>query len=126
MGASSQPSTGASAPDSVDLDPTFLAATRTLFAMLRTGSVVAGGGALVTKLLAEGWSRWVVAALSSAFVALGYWIMWAALRKGRILRARYEALGKEGLFSHRQFTVMTVALQVLIATVLGLYLLTGS
>jgi hypothetical protein len=118
MGSSSQPS-----PAAPELDATYMAATRTLFAMLRTGSAVAGGGALVTKLLVTGWPSWLVTALSAAFVLLGYWIMWAALRRGRQLRKHLEITGREALFSHRQFALMTLALQALIAIVVVLFLL---
>ncbi|HEY8210955.1 MAG TPA: DUF202 domain-containing protein [Myxococcaceae bacterium] len=105
------------------LDRTYMAASRTLLAMVRTGASIAGGGALVTKLLVQGWPSWVVIALSSAFVILGYWLMWAALKKGRQLRAQAEPGEMAFLFSHRQFAAMTVVLQVLIAAVVALYLL---
>jgi hypothetical protein len=113
-------------PDELELDPNYLAAIRTLLALLRTGSAVAGGGALVTKLLVQGWPTWVVVALSAAFVVLGYWMMWAAVKKSRHLRTRFEGPGRgEPLFSHRQFAAMTVGLQLLILSVVALYLLGG-
>ena len=65
----------------------------------------------------------MVIALSAAFVVLGYWMMWSALKKSRLLRNLFETAGREPLFTHRQFLVMTFALQVLIVTVVGLYLL---
>ncbi|MGC4113270.1 MAG: hypothetical protein QM765_01050 [Myxococcales bacterium] len=105
-----------------DLDKTYLAATRTLFALLRTGSVIAGGGALATSLLVKGWPRWVVVLLSSGFVLLGYWMMWSALKKGRQLRARLALSGRETLFADWQFALMTIALQLLILAVVVLYL----
>jgi hypothetical protein len=124
MDASSEPSTGdASPPHKLELDATYMAATRTLFAMVRTGAIVAGGGIAVTDLLVEEWPRWVVVTLSSAFSVLGCWLMWAALKKGRQLRTWFEVTGKEVLFPHWQFMAMTLTLQVLILTVLVLYLL---
>src|SRR3954466_4494145 len=105
------------------LDTTYMAATRTLLALVRTGAGIAGGGALVTKLLVQGWPRWVVVALSSAFVVLGYWMMWAAVKTGRKMRARVEDADGGFLVSHRQFIVMTVSLQLLIAAVVVLYVI---
>lgn len=109
----------------LELDTTYMAATRTLLAVVRTGAGIAGGGALVTKLLVQGWPHWVVITLSSAFVVLGYWMMWAAVKTGRKLRVRVEQVERGFLFSHRQFMVMTVSLQLLIATVVVLYVVGG-
>ena len=107
------------------LQTTYMAATRTLLAMVRTGAAISGGGAVVTNLLVKGWPRWVAVTLASAFVVLGYWLMWAALKEGRKLRAKLEAeMGQRGqLFSHRDATFFTVSLQLLLATVLALFLL---
>jgi hypothetical protein len=119
-----EPSSGdSSPPHKSDLDTTYLAVIRTLFAMVRTGAVVAGGGPAVTTLLVAAWPRWVVVTVSSAFTALGCWLMWAAMKKGRQLRARFEVTGRDVLFPHWQFMAMTVTLQALILTVLVLYLL---
>jgi hypothetical protein len=106
------------------LDRTQMAATRTLLAVLRTGAVVSGGGTLVTELLVRGWPRWVATMLSGAFVFLGYWMMWSAVKTARVLRATLERQhpGLGFLFSHREVVVMATTLQVLIATVVVLYL----
>ncbi|MBZ4420194.1 DUF202 domain-containing protein [Myxococcus sp. RHSTA-1-4] len=123
MNTSSPPST--EKPSHLTLENTHMAATRTLLALVRTGAAIAGGGALVTDLLVKGWPRWVVVTLSSAFVVLGYTLMWSALKKGRKLRARLERErpGEEFLFPLREVTVGTVTLQLLIAAVLVLYIL---
>ncbi|QSQ25257.1 DUF202 domain-containing protein [Pyxidicoccus parkwayensis] len=107
------------------LENTHMAATRTLLSLVRTGASIAGGGALVTQLLVKEWPRWVVVALSSAFVILGYWLMWSALKQGRRLRARIEGeqRGEAFLMPLRQVTAWTVALQLLIAMVLALYII---
>ncbi|XXF81604.1 DUF202 domain-containing protein [Myxococcaceae bacterium GXIMD 01537] len=109
----------------LSLENTHMAATRTLLAMVRTGAAIAGGGALVTDLLVKGWPRWVAVALSSAFVILGYALMWSALKTGRKLRARLEReqAGSSFLFPLREVTFGTVTLQLLIATVLVLYII---
>lgn len=107
------------------LDNTHMAATRTLFSLVRTGAGIAGGGALVTDLLIKGSPRWVVLTLSSAFVVLGYSLMWSALKTGRRLRAQVEHKqhGEAFLFPLRKVTVWTLSLQFLILTVLVLYFL---
>jgi uncharacterized protein DUF202 len=123
MNNSSQLSTGNASQ--FTLDNTHMAATRTLLALLRTGAAISGGGALVTELLVKGWPRWVVVMLSSAFVILGYALMWSAVKTGRQLRVRlaHEQVGEAFLFPLRAVTVWTVILQILIATVLVLYIL---
>ncbi len=107
------------------LESNYWAATRTLLALVRTGAAIAGGGALVSELLIKGWPRWVVWVLSTAFVLLGYWLIWAALKKGREMRDRLEVHLAERLFlfPQREVTIVTVVLQVLIAAVMVLYLL---
>jgi uncharacterized membrane protein YidH (DUF202 family) len=119
-------STGdASSRDNLTLENTYMAATRTLLSLLRTGSAIAGGGPLVTKLLVNGWPSWVAATLSAAFVIVGYSLMWSALKKSRQLRARIESerASRAFFFPLRAVTVITGALQLLIATVVVLFLL---
>ncbi|NMO13383.1 hypothetical protein HPC49_08575 [Pyxidicoccus fallax] len=107
------------------LDNNHMAATRTLFSLVRTGAAIAGGGALVTDLLIKTWPRWVVLSISSAFVVLGYALMWSALKTGRRLRAQVEfkQAGEAFLFPLRKVTVWTLSLQFLILMVLVLYFL---
>lgn len=123
MSNSSQPSTGDSSQ--APLDNTHMAATRTLLSLVRTGAAIAGGGALVTDLLVKAWPRWVVITLSSAFVILGYSLMWSALKTGRKLRVQLERQQAHEAFLAplRAVTLWTVALQILIGTVLVLYLI---
>jgi hypothetical protein len=113
MSTSSQ--TSSNEPSHLELENTHMAATRTLLSMVRTGAAIAGGGALVTDLLV---------ALSSAFVVLGYALMWSALKTGRRLRAQLhrEQSAEAFLFPLQAVTFGTVALQILIATVLVLYI----
>lgn len=109
------------------LERTHLAASRTLLALIRTGSVIAGGGALATDLLVKTWPRWVVLVLSTGFILLGYWMMWVAVRKAKKLRARltHDPQTDGFLVTHVQFVLMTVILQILIALVVVLYLFGG-
>ncbi|WP_143196158.1 DUF202 domain-containing protein [Archangium sp. Cb G35] len=123
MDTSSPPSSDK--PSRLTLENTHMAATRTLLSMVRTGAAISGGGALVTELLIKGWPRWVVLLLSSGFVFLGYALMWSALKKGRKMRAQLEReqTGEGFLLPLGEVTAWTVALQLLIATVLVLYLI---
>ena len=123
MNTSSQPSTGDSSQSL--LDSNHMAATRTLLSVVRTGGAIAGGGALVTDLLIKGWPRWVVVMLASSFVVLGYTLMWSALKKGRRLRERLERERPDEafLFPLREVMAVTVTLQILIVTVLVLYIM---
>jgi hypothetical protein len=123
MSDSTQPS--ASESFQLTLDNNHMAATRTLLSLVRTGAAIAGGGALVTDLLVKGWPRWVVVLLSSGFIVLGYALMWSALKTTRKLRLRLEReqAGEAFLLPLRAVTLWTVTLQLLIATVLALYLI---
>ena len=51
------------------------------FALLPTGMAIAGGGAKVTSVLANGWPEWVIALLSGIFILVGFIIMIASLQK---------------------------------------------
>lgn len=123
MSNSSQPS--ASDTFQLTLDNNHMAAARTLLSLVRTGAAIAGGGALVTDLLVKGWPRWVVVMLSSGFIVLGYALMWSALKTTRKLRIRLEReqTGEAFLLPLRAVTIWTVTLQLLVGTVLVLYLI---
>lgn len=109
---------------STQLDSTQMAATRTLLALVRTGAAIAGGGPLVIKLLVNGYPRWVAMTLSSAFVVLGYWLIWMATRRGRRLRRliAQERPGVAYLFPAWEVGTVTIGLQALIVVVLVLFL----
>jgi uncharacterized membrane protein YidH (DUF202 family) len=100
----------------------YLAETRTMLAALRTGFTIASGGAIVTLLLHR-WPDWVVVVLSTAFVLIGFTLVWAALRRHQVLRARARAEGREVEQPAWLYMPMSVALQVLIVVVLVLYVL---
>jgi hypothetical protein len=104
-----------------------MAAVRTLLSLVRTGAVISGGGALVTELLVRAWPRWVVGLLSSAFVLVGYWLMWSAIRTAMALRTQIERErpGQGFLYPHRQVVAVTLVLQILIAIAVALYLIRG-
>lgn len=108
--------------DQLALERTHMASSRTLLALIRTGSVIAGGGSLATEILVKAWPRWVVVVISAGFVFLGYGMMWSAVAMGKRLRARLPRGGLPDvpMLSHVQFVIMTVSLQVLIAVVVVL------
>lgn len=104
------------------LERTHMAATRTYFALLRTGLAIAGGGTLVTSILAEGWPDWVIAILSSAFILVGFVIMIAGLQ--RYISEIENLSGKEEfkIISPKLLFVLTLILQAATVIVLILFL----
>jgi uncharacterized membrane protein YidH (DUF202 family) len=117
-----------SSPSAYDLavERTLLAASRTVYAVVRTGLSIAAGGAVATTLLVQRWPHWVAGLLHGAFVVIGYSLMWGALSRYRALDRRMTAKGYPLQISTRQLTLLTVALQLVLLAVLVLYLLSGS
>lgn len=120
--------TGDPPPDSTYMAElrTFLAAERTLFAFLRTGLAIAGGGSLVITLLGDAWPYWFQVPLVAVFLAVGYGIALAGLRRYRSVAVELER--RKGpqhprTISHRTIAVATVALQIAITIVVILFLL---
>jgi|GEM_PF-4093174 len=99
-----------------------MASARTLLALIRTGSVIAGGGALATEILVKAWPRWMLVLISGGFILLGYWMMWSAVSQGKKLRSRMPPGGLPDvpMISQAQFVAMTVGLQILISVVIVL------
>jgi uncharacterized membrane protein YidH (DUF202 family) len=110
-------------PSANDLavERTLLAATRTVFALLRTGLAIAGGGALVTSLL-HGQPAWLTDLLACMFVLIGYSFMWNALARYRELDRQTVGTGRRLYVSSQRLTWTTMALQLVSALVLVLYL----
>jgi hypothetical protein len=52
-----------------------LAAERTVFAVMRSGLAIAGGGAVIVTLLGERWTEWLQIVLAAGFVVPGYMLM---------------------------------------------------
>ncbi len=48
---------------------TALAAERTVFAVMRSGLAIAGGGAVIVTLLGDRWPEWLQVILAAGFVA---------------------------------------------------------
>ena len=54
---------------------TALAAERTVFAVIRSGLAIAGGGAVIVTLLGDRWPEWLQIVLAAGFVIPGYTLM---------------------------------------------------
>ena len=105
------------------LERTHMAATRTYFALLRTGMAIAGGGALVTSILVDGWPEWVVGLLSGVFILVGFIIMIAGLQKYIFIAKTVAVDDQINIISPKLFIGLTVILQVATLSVLVLFLL---
>jgi uncharacterized membrane protein YidH (DUF202 family) len=54
---------------------TALATERTVFAVMRSGLAIAGGGAVIVTLLGDRWPEWLQIVLAAGFVIPGYMLM---------------------------------------------------
>ena len=105
------------------LQRTHMAATRTYFALLRTGIAIAGGGALVTSILTDGWPDWVVGLLSGIFIFVGYAIMIAGLQKYNSIAKTVAVDNQINIISPTLLIGLTAVLQAATLVVLALFLL---
>ncbi len=103
---------------------TAFAAERTLFAVLRTGLAIAGGGSLVSSLLGERWPPLVPVALVTVFLVVGYSMTLMGLaRYRRALQAlRGTALTRNRPVSLALLTLGLVVLEIAIVVVVILFL----
>ena len=102
---------------------TIMASVRTYMALLRTGLAIAGGGAIITSVLADGWPEWVVAVLSFVFVTIGFGLMLWGLRQYHQMLSLLEPESSLEMPSFRLLTGLTVGLQLTLVVVLILFLL---
>lgn len=100
-----------------------MAATRTYFALLRTGLAIAGGGAIVTSVLTTAWPDWVVALLSGVFILVGFTIMIAGLQKYMFIATTVAVDDEINIISPKLLIALTVILQVATLAVLLLFLI---
>ena len=100
-----------------------MAATRTYFALLRTGMAIAGGGALVATILVNGWPEWLVGLLSGVFILVGFIIMIAGLQKYIFIAKTVAVDDQINVISPTLLIGLTVILQVATLSVLVLFLL---
>ncbi len=103
---------------------TQMSAVRTYFSLLRTGLAIAGGGTLVVSLLDKSWPAWIVWILSAAFVVMGFMIMLSGLQEySQIVKKLHVDGEPDSIISTKRLVTMTIALQVVTAVVLVLFLL---
>ena len=102
---------------------TQMAAIRTYFALLRTGLAIAGGGALITSILARGWPEWVIWLLASVFVVVGFGIMILGLRNYHQITQQLAIEDESTAISIRWLVALTVILLLATIAVLILFLL---
>ena len=102
---------------------THMAATRTFFALLRTGLAIAGGGTLVTSMLAQGWPDWVVGLLSAIFIVVGFTIMLGGLHRYHRIAKRLAVEEELDTIPLGLVTTLTILLQAATVAVLILFLI---
>ena len=74
---------------------TALAAERTIFAVIRTGLAIAGGGTVIISLLGGRWPAWLQTALAIGFIVPGYTLMLDGLSRYRRIDAELRDLDPE-------------------------------
>jgi uncharacterized membrane protein YidH (DUF202 family) len=104
------------------LERTHMAVTRTYFALLRTGIAIAGGGTLITTILAEGWPDWIVGILAGLFIIVGYAIMIAGLQRYIFIADKLAGNDEFRIISPKFLIVLTAVLQIATVAVLILFL----
>ena len=102
---------------------THMAATRTFFALLRTGLAIAGGGTLITTILADGYPDWLIGLLSSVFILVGFTITIGGLRRYHALAKRLAVSDDFEAMPIQLISAMAALLLAATIIVLALYLL---
>ena len=105
------------------LERTHLAATRTFFALFRTGLAIAGGGTLITTILADGYPDRVIGLLSGVFIVVGFFITIGGLRRDHAIAKRLAVSENFETMPVGLISVMTALLMAATIIVLMLYLL---
>ena len=105
------------------LERTHMAATRTYFALLRTGIAIAGGGAIVTSILANGWPEWVIGILSASFILVGFTIMIAGLQRYIFIAKSLASSDELRVISPNLLISLTIILQITTVLVVVLFLI---
>jgi uncharacterized membrane protein YidH (DUF202 family) len=106
---------------------TALAAERTVFAVVRSGLAIAGGGAVIVTLLGDRWPVWLQIVLAAGFVIPGYMLMLDGLSRYRRIAAMVKAVDPD---HHRMVSpwLMTVLIGVVqvVTTVVAVLLIAGA
>jgi uncharacterized membrane protein YidH (DUF202 family) len=102
---------------------TALAAERTIFAVIRTGLAIAGGGTVIISLLGGRWPAWLQALLAIGFIAPGYTLMLDGLSRYRRIDAEMRALdpGRHRIVSPGIMSTLIVIVQIVVVIVIILF-----
>ena len=101
---------------------TALAAERTVFAVIRTGLAIAGGGAVIVTLLGGQWPAWIQSILAAGFVIPGYTLMLDGLSRYRRIAGivRTEDPDHHRMVSPWVMTLLIGVVQVVVLAVVVL------
>ena len=102
---------------------TALASERTVFAVMRTGLAIAGGGTVIISLLGGRWPAWVQTVLASGFLLPGYALMLDGLSRYRRVAAMTRHLDpdRHRIVSPGIMSVLMAVIQVVVLVALVLF-----
>lgn len=103
---------------------TALAAERTIFAVIRTGLAIAGGGTVIISLLGERWPAWLQAVLAVGFIVPGYALMLDGLGRYRRVDAEMRSLDpqRHRMVSAGIMSTLVGVVQVVVVIVIVLFI----
>ena len=102
---------------------THLAAERTYFSVLRTGLAVAGAGTVIVSILGEHWPEWLNLLLSGVFIVVGYTMIIVMLNRYQQIVNKLRIEHDLNVMSPRWAILLAMVLQVALAAVMALVLL---
>ena len=102
---------------------TALAAERTIFAVIRTGLAIAGGGTVIISLLGGRWPAWLQTLLAIGFIVPGYTLMLDGLSRYRRIDAEVRSLDPGGsrVVSPGIMSTLVVSVQIVVLVVVILF-----
>jgi uncharacterized membrane protein YidH (DUF202 family) len=102
---------------------TALAGERTIFAVIRTGLAIAGGGTVIISLLGSRWPAWLQGVLAAGFLVPGYALMLDGLSRFRRVAATTRKLDpdRHRVVSPGLMTTLIAVVQVVVLAVLVLF-----
>lgn len=106
------------------IERTRMASERTLFALIRTGFTIAGGGVLITRILAgEDWVSWLTALFSAIFVIVGFALILVALHRYHQVVSKIEEHDGIDPMPSRLVSALIILLQITFIAVLIVFFL---
>ncbi len=100
-----------------------MAIERTYYSVLRAGLVVAATGTIIVRILGEEWPEWLSFILFGVFVAVGYTMIIVMLRRYQKVVNNLKIEHGLDVMSPRLTIDLATILQVTLAIVLGMFLL---